>query len=113
VLVLGLAYKANVDDLRESPTFALMDRLFELGAYVDYHDPYIPLIGVTREHKQWAGKEGVPWREEVFRSYDAVIISTWHDVFDPIALAQWATLIIDTRNALKNVATESGQVHKA
>jgi UDP-N-acetyl-D-glucosamine dehydrogenase len=107
VLLLGLAYKSNVDDLRESPTFALMDRLRELGAIVDYHDPYIPVIGPTREHMDWIGKASVPWEESTIRTYDAVIISTWHDVFDAHQLAAWAPLIIDTRDAMRGVPLEN------
>ncbi len=57
ILLLGLAYKANVDDMRESPTFDLMDRFQKLGASIDYHDPYIPVIGPTREHAAWQGRK--------------------------------------------------------
>ncbi len=113
VLLLGLAYKANVDDLRESPTFALMDRLANLGADIDYHDPYIPLIGPTREHRNWMGKQSVSWNQECLGSYDAVIISTWHDVFSAEELGQWASLIIDTRNAMSGQSAEPGRIVKA
>jgi UDP-N-acetyl-D-glucosamine dehydrogenase len=113
ILLLGLAYKANVDDLRESPTFALMDRLAALGAQVDYHDPYIPEIGPTREHLAWMGKKSVIWNQDSIASYDAVIISTWHDCFRTEDLAAWAPLVVDTRNAMRGSSYEPGRVIKA
>src|SRR5580698_3162641 len=64
VLVLGLAYKADVDDDRESPSYALMTLLKERGAQVSYHDPYVPVIRPTREHPQWAGLTSVPWKQK-------------------------------------------------
>lgn len=113
VLLLGLAYKANVDDMRESPTFELMDRFLELGAEVDFHDPHVLVVGPTREHMNWAGKASVAWSPEIFSSYDCVVISTNHAAFDLPALAAAAPLIIDTRNAMANVPTREGQVIKA
>lgn len=113
VLLLGLAYKANVDDMRESPTFELMDRFLELGAHVDFHDPHVPVVGPTREHMNWAGKESVAWSKEVLGSYDCVVISTNHAAFNLDELAASADLIVDTRNAMALVATPEGQVVKA
>ncbi len=113
ILLLGLAYKANVDDMRESPTFDLMDRFKKLGASIDYHDPYIPVIGPTREHAAWQGRKSVEWNEESIASYDVVVISTWHKSFSAIHLAAWAKLIVDTRNAMSNTATKPGQCIKA
>jgi UDP-N-acetyl-D-glucosamine dehydrogenase len=103
ILLLGLAYKADVDDLRESPTFELMDRFAALGAAVSYHDPHIPEIGPTREHAKWQGTKSVPWSEAVIRSYDAVVIATNHKACNLTQLAAWATLIIDTRNAMATI----------
>ena len=82
ILLLGLAYKADVDDIRESPTFELMDRFADLGAVVDYHDPYVPKIGLTREHARWLDHESVEWNENAVRSYDVVVIATKHTCFD-------------------------------
>ncbi len=113
ILVLGLAYKANVDDMRESPTFELMDRFRDLGAEVDFHDPYIPVVGPTREHMAWAGRASVAWTPEILSSYDCVVISTNHGSFDLPTLAAHADLIIDTRNAMARVPTKPGQVVKA
>ena len=113
VLLLGLAYKADVDDMRESPTFELMDRFAALGAHVDFHDPHIPVVGPTREHQVWAGKESAPWNAATLASYDCVVVSTHHAVFRLDELAAAADLIVDTRNAMKGVATRPGQVVKA
>lgn len=113
VLLLGLAYKANVDDMRESPTFDLMDRFQKLGAIVDYHDPYIPVIGPTREHAAWQGRKSVAWDQATLGGYDLVVISTWHAQFNAAELADWAKLIVDTRNAMSKTETKSGQLVKA
>ena len=113
VLLLGLAYKANVDDMRESPTFDLMDRFQKLGAIIDYHDPYIPVIGATREHAAWQGRRSVNWNQATIATYDLVVISTWHNNFNATELAAWAKLIVDTRNALSKTVTTPGQLVKA
>jgi UDP-N-acetyl-D-glucosamine dehydrogenase len=103
ILLLGLAYKANVDDMRESPTFELLDRLSALGADVSYYDPHLPEIGPTREHAKWQGFKSISWSETNIRSYDAVLISTHHQAYDLNQLAAWADLIIDTRNAMAGI----------
>ena len=113
ILLLGLAYKPDVDDMRESPTFVLMERFRDLGATVDYHDPLLPVIGPTREHGEWAGKVSVPWDEATIRSYDLVVIATCHKVFNLPELARWAPLIVDTRNAMKGQTGAVGQFVKA
>jgi UDP-N-acetyl-D-glucosamine dehydrogenase len=104
VLLLGLAYKADVDDMRESPTFELMDRFQALGAAVDYHDPHVPVIGPTREHAKWKGVKSVPWDKKTIASYDAVVISTNHKVVNLAELAAWSPLVIDTRDAMRGVS---------
>lgn len=113
ILLMGLAYKANVDDMRESPTFALLDLFAELGAEVAYHDPHVPVVGPTREHQKWAGKQSMACTEEVVSAQDAVVIATHHAAFDLPLLATHADLIIDTRNAMAGVTTRPGQVVKA
>lgn len=100
ILLMGLAYKADVDDMRESPTFELMNRFTELGAHVEYHDPHVPVIGPTRDHSKWEGKISVEWTEKTIASFDAIVISTNHDAFNLQELASWSGLIVDTRNAL-------------
>lgn len=113
VLVLGLAYKPDVDDERESPSYVLMDLLKEGGAEVAYYDPHVPEIPKTREHPHWAGTRAVEWNEQVIRSFDAVLIATHHRTVDYGQLAAWADCIIDTRNAMHGLATRPGQVWKA
>lgn len=113
VLLVGLAYKANVDDMRESPTFVLMDEFKRRGAEVAYADPYIPLITPTREHGHWTGTKSIDWRKEVVAGFDAVVIATAHANVNFKELAEWAPLIIDTRNAMAGISTQDGQVWKS
>lgn len=113
VLVLGLAYKPNVDDDRESPSYVLMEKLKNLGAEVCYYDPYVPVIRPTREHPHWAGTHSVAWGRETIQTCDAVLIATNHEAVNYQELADWATCIIDTRNAMAKVKTRPGQVWKA
>lgn len=113
ILVLGIAYKPNVDDDRESPSYVLMELLKQHGAEVSYHDPFVPAIRRTREHPQWAGIASVPWKEETIRAFDAALISTAHSLVDYRSLAVWVPLIIDTRNAMQGIPVQSGQLWKA
>lgn len=113
LLVIGLAYKANVDDMRESPTFLLMDEFQRRGAQISYYDTFIPEITETREHKKWTGFISVKWEESVIRSFDAVIISTAHSDVNYSQLAQWAQLIVDTRNAMRDFSVREGLVWKS
>ncbi|HSW39653.1 MAG TPA: nucleotide sugar dehydrogenase [Acidobacteriota bacterium] len=113
ILILGMAYKANVDDDRESPSYVLMNLLTKRGAQVSYYDPYIPVIPPTREHSHWAGTPSVAWSREVVSGFDAVLISTKHDEVNYRELAEWADCIIDARNAMAGVKTHPGQVFKA
>jgi UDP-N-acetyl-D-glucosamine dehydrogenase len=113
VLMIGLAYKANVDDERESPGFVLLDLLQEAGAEVAYHDPYIPVIKLTREHAKWAGVRSVPWDQKTIEQFDAVLIATAHANVAYHELAQWTPLIIDTRNAMDKVPSGKAVIVKA
>jgi UDP-N-acetyl-D-glucosamine dehydrogenase len=113
VLVLGLSYKANVDDDRESPSYVLMEKLKHRGAIVSYHDPYVPVIKLTREHPAWAGIRSVDWDEATIRSFDLVLISTAHACVDYGQLARWASLIVDTRNAMSGIEASPGKVWRA
>lgn len=106
ILALGLAYKADVDDMRESPTFAILDLLKGRGAAVDYYDPHIPVITPTREHAAWTGTKSIVWNEATVRGYDAVVICTAHSGVNYAQLAQWSPCIIDTRNAMKGMRGE-------
>jgi len=113
VLILGLAYKPNVDDERESPSYVLMDLLNERGAKVEYYDPYIPAIKPTREHSHWTSKKSVPWNREAIETFDVVLIATNHACVNYQELADWAHRIVDTRNAMASVKVEPGKVWKA
>ena len=113
VLVLGLAYKPNVDDDRESPSYRLLEKLKERGADVAYHDPYVPVIRMTREHPQWAGTESVAWSRDVIAGFDLVVIATAHASVDYQELADAAQCIVDTRNALAGVQVALEKVWKA
>jgi UDP-N-acetyl-D-glucosamine dehydrogenase len=113
ILVLGLAYKAEVDDDRESPSYVLMTLLKELGADVSYYDPYIPVIKMTREHPQWAGTKSISWDAKTIKKQDLVLIATKHAKVDYKALAKWAACIVDTRNAMDGIPSRKGLVHKA
>ena len=113
ILLLGLAYKADVDDMRESPTFILLDLLKKRGADVAYHDPHIPVIRPTREHGHWTGVKSTEWNEKTVRAFDAVLISTAHKAVNYQQLADWSDCIIDTRNAMAAVKTRPNTVWKA
>src|SRR5947207_2869618 len=113
VLVLGLAYKPNVDDERQSPSYVLMDLLQERGAEVAFYDPYVPVIKPTREHARFAGRKSVEWNREIIASFDLVLIATNHSCVNYQDLADWAHCIVDTRNAMAPVKGASGKVWKA
>jgi UDP-N-acetyl-D-glucosamine dehydrogenase len=113
VLLLGLSYKPDVDDDRESPSYVLMDMLRKRGAEVAYYDPHVPIIRPSREHSHWAGTRSVVWNEQVLRGFDAVLIATNHKSVNYLELAEWAQCILDTRNAMADIKTRPGQVWKA
>ena len=96
ILILGLAYKANVDDDRESPTYRLMEKLEELGGIVSFNDPYIPVIRLTREHARYAGRESDP----VSGEYDLLLIATAHDAYRKLDLLSYGIPVVDTRNLI-------------
>jgi len=100
VLVVGLAYKKNVADVRESPTFKLMELLEKRGAAVSFHDPHVQEIPPTREHARFAGRRSTPLAGESLAGFDAVLISTDHDAVDYALIAAAGPVVVDTRNAL-------------
>jgi UDP-N-acetyl-D-glucosamine dehydrogenase len=99
VLVLGLAYKANIDDTRESPSFELIELLEEGGARVDYCDPYLPEALRTRKYD--LGLKSVPCTAEAFAELDAVLVATTHDQFKDPGLWSGVKLVVDTRNIVE------------
>lgn len=100
ILLIGIAYKKNIDDMRESPALVLIELLEQAGAQVAFHDPHVPIIPMTREHSGLAGRKSSDL--DVASSVDAVLIVTDHDEINYGFLASEAALIIDTRNAMRN-----------
>jgi UDP-N-acetyl-D-glucosamine dehydrogenase len=113
VLVLGLAYKKNVDDMRESPSLKLIELLEARGAEVDYHDPHIPEIPPSRKHGELRGRRSVPLEAERIGASDAVLIATDHDDVDYRLIAQHARLVLDTRNACARLGLVGPTIVKA
>jgi UDP-N-acetyl-D-glucosamine dehydrogenase len=113
ILLLGIAYKKNVDDMRESPALALIEMLEKRGAEVAYFDPHIPVIPRTREHASLAGRRSRPLSPEIIGDYDAVLIATDHDSVDYKSLAGHARLVIDTRNACARAGATGEHIVKA
>lgn len=110
VLLIGMAYKKNVADIRESPAFAVMELLKRRKAEVSFHDPYVDVIPPTREHAAFTGLPSVPLSEKTLADQDAVIIVTNHDNIDYARIARHAKLVIDTRNALADVESRDNIV---
>jgi UDP-N-acetyl-D-glucosamine dehydrogenase len=113
VLVLGVAYKKNVDDMRESPSLRLIELLEERGAQTVYHDPHIAQIPMTREHAPLAGRRSVALTAEEIASHEVVLISTDHDAVDYALVVENAKLVIDTRNACARRGLPAEKVFKA
>jgi UDP-N-acetyl-D-glucosamine dehydrogenase len=113
ILMLGLAYKKNVDDMRESPALTLIEILEEAGAVVSYHDPFIPRIKPSREHGALTNRRSVPLSKARIAAADAVLIVTDHDRIDYRDVARHAKLVIDTRNALGRAGIAGAKVIKA
>jgi UDP-N-acetyl-D-glucosamine dehydrogenase len=113
ILILGLAYKKNVPDMRESPTFKLMELLEKRGAKTDFHDPHIPTILPTREHGDFTGRTSVGLTAEALAGFDAVLLSTDHDAVDYDLVARHARLVIDTRNRFARVRNPKAKIVKA
>jgi UDP-N-acetyl-D-glucosamine dehydrogenase len=103
VLVVGLAYKKNVDDVRESPAFAVLELLEARGTEVAYHDPHVAAIPRTRDHASLAGRRSVPLEPALLAGFDAAVIVTDHDDVDYEALVAGCPLTVDTRNATRAV----------
>jgi UDP-N-acetyl-D-glucosamine dehydrogenase len=107
-LILGLAYKKNVDDERESPCIEILDKLIKAGALVDYSDPHIPKFKKKRNYNY--DMKSVELSPEVLSSYDAVVLTTDHDRFDYDLIINHSKLIIDARGKYRG---EKSNVIKA
>ena len=103
ILIVGLAYKKNVDDMRESPALTIMAQLERAGAQVDYHDPYFPDIRPSRQYPRLCGRPSVPLQAGTLSRYDAAVIVTDHDGIDYALLVQHLRLIVDTRNVIERL----------
>ncbi|MFH1077345.1 MAG: nucleotide sugar dehydrogenase, partial [Pseudomonadota bacterium] len=113
ILLIGIAYKKDVDDDRESPSYVLMKLLRQFGARTSYYDPFVPIIRPSREHPEFAGERSIKWNLKSISAYDAVIIATDHSNIDYESLVETAKLIVDTRNATKNVKAGRNKIVKA
>lgn len=113
VLLLGIAYKPNVDDDRESPAYVLWEKLEAVGADVVYHDPHVPVIRPSREHGHFTGRASVALTAETLADYDLVLLATNHEAVDYALIAENAKLVVDTRNALGQLLKGQPHYHKA
>ncbi|MGE0197439.1 MAG: nucleotide sugar dehydrogenase [Simkaniaceae bacterium] len=113
ILCIGLAYKPNIGDCRESPAFTIMDLLQAQGAEVEYFDPYIPEVPQTREHKNWHKKKSIIWDKKALSSFAAAIVITHHSSIPYPDLLAACPLIIDTRNACADYPSKPSQVWKS
>jgi UDP-N-acetyl-D-glucosamine dehydrogenase len=114
VLILGVAYKKNVEDTRESPALYILNELEAMGAACDYHDPYFPVMPMTRDHAALAGRKSVDLTQEAVSEYDVVLVTTDHTAVDYALVARAAGLILDTRNAFdsRDVAVDRRRLVK-
>lgn len=113
VLVIGLAYKKNVADIRESPSLRLIEIIEERGGKADYHDPHVAEIPSTREYQALKGRRSVALTAEQLAGYDVVLIATDHDQVDYALLAKSALLIVDTRNVFARLSLAADHILKA
>jgi len=113
VLIIGLAYKKNVPDIRESPSLKLIELIEARGGATGYHDPYVATIPPTREHGALQGRASIALTQNLVQGFDAILIATDHDPIDYAALARWSPLIIDTRNAFGRRGIEADTIVKA
>lgn len=111
ILLLGMAYKKNIDDMRESPSIKLVEQLLSRGAVLEYHDPYIPVY--HDEHDPGIQMRSVEITAKSLATYDAVLISTDHDDVDYDLVVQHSKLVVDTRNATKHVKENRDRIKKA
>jgi UDP-N-acetyl-D-glucosamine dehydrogenase len=113
VLLIGVAYKADVDDDRESPAYVLWELLRKQGAHVEYHDPHVPVIRKSREHGHLAGQCSVPLTAKTISNADVVLVATAHRAVDWKLVAKHGALVVDTRNVLAPLIKDSSKYFKA
>ncbi len=113
ILVVGTAYKKNVDDMRESPALKIIDLLQKRGAITDYFDPLVEVIPNTREFPHLNGRRSEEWRDEISSDYQATLIVTDHDNLNYESLLRHSPLLVDTRNACRRAGLESDHLVQA
>jgi UDP-N-acetyl-D-glucosamine dehydrogenase len=111
ILVIGLAYKPNVDDVRESPAAEIIELLQHRGCAVQYHDPHVPKVPKMREYR--LDLESQALKSTTVRGYDCILIVTDHDAVDYELIGKHAQLVVDTRNAMARVEAPKAVVVKA
>lgn len=111
ILILGVAYKKDIDDMRESPSIRLIEILSHKGADVRYNDPFVPVFPRLKGHS--IDLKSVELGEQMLKEFDAVIIATDHSAYDYKWIAEHSNLVIDTRNAAKNVTAHRERIVKA
>jgi UDP-N-acetyl-D-glucosamine dehydrogenase len=113
ILMLGLAYKKNVDDMRESPSLKIIEIMEQKGAIVNFYDPYFSIIPKLREHPALIDRKGIDLNVQNLKQFDAVFIATDHDDVDYNMVVEHAKLVIDTRNVLERLNIHSDKIVKA
>jgi UDP-N-acetyl-D-glucosamine dehydrogenase len=111
ILIMGVAYKPDIDDMRESPALKVIDLFIKEGAHVEYYDPYIPTLPETRKYKLELSSVDIDSIKD--DAYDAIVIITDHAGIDYKRYLSKAKITIDTRNALKQMGTKSEKIWKA
>jgi len=112
IALLGMAYKKDVDDPRESPSFVLMEMLLARGAIVTYNDPHVPSLPKMRHHEV-PDMDSSPLTPEYLASQDCVLIATDHSAYDAEYIVQHSKMVLDTRNLTKNVKSGRDRIRKA
>jgi UDP-N-acetyl-D-glucosamine dehydrogenase len=113
ILLIGISYKRNVADMRESPALKLIELLEGRRATVDFHDPHVTIIPPSRNYPSFTGRRSAAISEKVLAQFDAVLVATDHDAIDYSMIANHARLIVDTRNVFGRTGLSNGKVVKA
>ena len=113
ILLIGLAYKKNVEDVRESPSIRLMELLENRGAIVEYYDPFVPEISKMRAHGELALRRAIEFEPRSIAEFDAALIATDHDGVDYQTLVDNSKLVVDTRNVCQRLGIVTDKIAKA
>lgn len=113
VLIIRLAYKKNIEDTRDSPALKLISLIERRGATADYHDPFVVAMPKTREYAALRGRKSVPIDPKNLARYDAIVITTDHDVIDWGLIVKHSRLVVDTRNVCARNGLAGGNIVKA